>query len=51
MLEYLETLNSGVEIRYDGRMWHISVMTDHGMEQTLGKKFEDALEALKLRLA
>jgi hypothetical protein len=51
MLEEIEALEADVQITYQNKMWHIVMMTDHGLEQTLGKKFEDALDALKLRLS
>ncbi len=50
MLEEIEAFETDVQITYLSRMWHITMMTDHGLEQTVGKKFEDALEAMQIRV-
>jgi hypothetical protein len=53
MLEEVEALGLDLTIDYRAatKMWAIStVVENHGTEQGIGPKFEDALEVLKLRL-
>jgi hypothetical protein len=53
MLEEVEALGLDVSIEYyaSTRTWCVSTMVEnHGSEQGIGKKFEDALEVLKIRL-
>jgi hypothetical protein len=51
MLEEVEALGRQITINYDTRMWHIATKMENGsIEQTFGRKFEDAFDALKLRL-
>jgi hypothetical protein len=52
MLEEVEALGLDLTIDYMNKIWCIStIVENHGTEQGIGKKFEDALEVLKLRLA
>jgi hypothetical protein len=53
MLEEIEALGLDVSIEYfaSTRTWCISTLVEnHGSEQGIGKKFEVALEVLKIRL-
>jgi hypothetical protein len=53
MLEEIEALGLDVSIEYfaSTRTWCISTLVEnHGSEQGIGKKFEEALEVLKIRL-